>query len=796
MTIRQRISLLVVLVFLAVLGIGGFAISQLRQSTQQVAQVTGVSVPSVLASADLVAELKDVQIALMAYMSAPDAGVQEDAKNELDHARAQLQRAIDEQIKAAAGEKQRALTDQVSVSLQNYFSAIDDTLRFRQKGRNDLAQANLFANVAQYRVELEQIVDTLRIEKRRANDRAMADLNGRLATTMQTVSAVTLFCLLGLGLLVLPMYRQIVRPIARMQNMMREITHKQDYKRRLPIERHDEIGQSIEAFNTMLAKIEESSALLRQKNQDIQAILQNMPQGILTLGLHGRIQPEFSAYLVEILEDEHIASRSVVEVVFAHSDLGADVLSQQIAVIESCIGEDAMNFALNAHLLVTELRKTLPDGRSKVLELMWSPICDDSDRIAHLMLCIRDVTELRHLAQEAREQRFELEIIGEILAVQQEKFHEFIIGSLQMLDAIEINIHRYPQGHADAVAEMFRHLHTVKGNARTYGLSHLTQVLHHAEQTYDQLRQQTPLVVWDADLLLRELAQVRSVFERYMRINEVSLGRKGPGRRGSVERYLMVDRVKIVEALQRLDTVNTANLHDLLQVRDEVRHALRLLGTERLAEALASVIDALPSLAQELGKPAPKVLIEDAGYVLRSQAISMLKNVFMHLLRNAVDHGIERPEVRLALGKPAAGTISLIAQREAAGLCLSLSDDGRGLALERIRQSAIDKGLMNPAEVLWDEDVAAMIFHPGFSTASELSQISGRGVGMDAVQDLLHREKARLELVFTDRAQGQAFRQFALKIHVPESLIVALHEPLPEPALKQTAGDLEQAALL
>ena len=134
MTIRQRISLLVVLVFLAVLGIGGFAISQLRQSTQQVAQVTGVSVPSVLASADLVAELKDVQIALMAYMSAPDAGVQEDAKNELDHARAQLQRAIDEQIKAAAGEKQRALTDQVSVSLQNYFSAIDDTLRFRQRG--------------------------------------------------------------------------------------------------------------------------------------------------------------------------------------------------------------------------------------------------------------------------------------------------------------------------------------------------------------------------------------------------------------------------------------------------------------------------------------------------------------------------------------------------------------------------------------------------------------------------------------------------------------------------------------
>ena len=102
------------------------------------------------------------------------------------------------------------------------------------------------------------------------------------------------------------------------------------------------------------------------------------------------------------------------------------------------IGEDVMNFAFNMHLMVGEIEKTMADGRIKILDLNWSPITDGADTTVRLLLCVRDVSELRKLAAEANEQRRQLEIIGEILAVSQEKFHEFIASSIKFIDE---NVH-------------------------------------------------------------------------------------------------------------------------------------------------------------------------------------------------------------------------------------------------------------------------------------------------------------------------------------------------------------------
>jgi two-component system chemotaxis sensor kinase CheA len=773
MTIRHRITLLVILMFVALSAIGGYAVYQTRHSAAEVRQVTEGVVPSALASADLVSQVKDVQLATMTLVYAPDGNVAAQAQDELTKKKAALRQALALQARDAASQAQKGLVSQAADSVENYFSAIDDTAKMKAAGKNELAQAYLFANVAQYRDELEGIVETLRIEKNREKDDAITALNGTLATTTTAIAIVTGIAIILLTSIGSLLYRQITRPLTRMQEMMSEIASSQDFTRRVPVGRMDEIGHSIVAFNGMIEKIQESSLQLKQKTADIQAMLQNMQQGILTVVEGAVIHSEYSAYLEAIFETKDIAGRSLMDLVFSDTDLGADVLSQVEAASFACLGEDAINFAFNEHLLVTEISKRMPDGRVKILDVNWSAITDDSDMIVRLMLCVRDVTELRKLAAEAGEQKRQLEMIGEILAVSEEKFHHFIESSAGFINENERIIRQHSQADREAIGELFRNMHTIKGNARTYNLQHLTNIVHETEQRYHELRHsEAAHEAWDQDSLMQELARVRAAVESYATINEISLGRKGASRRESAERYLTVDIAHIQESLRLLEAAKADDLHALQSMRENVRQALRLLGTESVDEALSGVLESLPSLAQELGKAAPVVRIDDKGYRLRSEASGTLKNVFMHLLRNSVDHGLEAADVRSAQGKPAAGAISLAVGVDDGAVRITLSDDGRGLALKRIRGLALDKGWITAEQPVSDEELADMIFRPGFSTADKVTEVSGRGVGMDAVRDFLKRENGGIALRFTDDHTGADFRQFQTVVSLPDHLAV------------------------
>jgi len=776
MNIRQRIMLLVVSTFIAIFSIGGFAIIQSRSNASKVKTVTEEIVPSALASSDLLSHLKDVQLAAIYLVSTHDDSITAQAQETLSSRNSQLQEGLKTQFDQASGKAQEGLVVQAKEALDNYFDAIDEMAKLKLSGQTVLAEASLSANVFVYERELREILTTLRIEKNREKDRAIDVLNQSLSNTVTAVSVVTLFAVIILAVLGTHLYRRITGPISRMQEMMTEIASNQDFTHRLPIERQDEIGHSIIAFNTMIAKIQESSALLRQKTNDIHTMLRNMPYGILTITDGYTIHPEYSDYLEVILETKDIAGRGVMDLIFSNPTPGADVLAQTEAVLSACIGEDVINFRLNEHLMISEIEKIMPSGGLKILELNWSPITDDTDITVSLLLCIRDVTELRVLAIEAKEKKHELEIIGEILAVNHERFYEFIENTTKLLEENEHLIHAHPLQNSDAIAHLFRNMHTVKGNARTYGLKHLSNVVHDAERIYDELRKHYPNIVWDQTMLLKELSCVKTEVDRYAKINEVSLGRKGAGRRGNAERYLLVDKKQIQEALHRLETVNTSNLYELLSVHNTVHRVLRLLGTEKIEETLTGVFESLPSLAMELGKVPPIIEISDNNYVVRNQVCGIVKNVFMHLIRNSMDHGLELPEERLAHGKTAAGTIRLEMNKIKGMIQIKLSDNGRGLALAHIRKAAIEKELIFVNDQLSDEEIANQIFRAGFSTAQKLTEVSGRGVGMDVVQNFIKRENGKVEIRFIDQAYGAAFRQFETVVCLPENLFVHIDD--------------------
>lgn len=566
--------------------------------------------------------------------------------------------------------------------------------------------------------------------------------------------------------------RSVTLPITSMQSAMTSIAESQDFSRRVAVDHQDEIGLSLVAFNSMIEKIEESSALLKAKTADIQAMMQNIPQGILTIQEGNRVHPEYSAYLSQILETEDIAGRDVMDLIFSASGCNAEIKSQVEAAISASLGEDEMNFEFNSHLLLRDVDWTMPDGRVKFLDLSWSPIANEAGLVTNVMLCVRDVSELKKLEAEAGAQKRELDIIGQILAINQEKFHEFIDSSANFLSENKQLINEVGSDRLvdpELITQLFRNMHTIKGNARTYGLLHLTNLVHEAEQTYDQLRKD-PEADWDREKLLDQLASTFGAIEEYAHINEAKLGRKGPGRRGGVDKFLMVRIDQVQESIQTMEAIDWSKASEAKIAIERVHNVLSLMGTERLESILAGVMDSLPSLAKELGKEAPRSVIDDGGVVIKSQVADLVKNVFMHLYRNSMDHGIEKPADRLAKGKPASGSIRLELSMVGSELVFKLRDDGRGLAVDFIRAKAIEKGLISEDQEMTPEQTAQLIFASGFSTATTVTEVSGRGVGMDAVKSFVERERGSIQLRLLGGESSKGFAPFETVITLPAKM--------------------------
>lgn len=141
-------------------------------------------------------------------------------------------------------------------------------------------------------------------------------------------------------------------------------------------------------------------------------------------------------------------------------------------------------------------------------------------------------------------------------------------------------------------------------------------------------------------------------------------------------------------------------------------------------------------LAWELGKEI-ELEIVGAEIELDKRVLDQLADPLVHLIRNSIDHGIESSKERRAVGKPARGTIRLVAEHIDAKVVISVADDGRGLDAEGIRSRAVENGLLSPGKEVSPQELFKCIFVPGFSTASEISKISGRGVGMDVVKNTI-----------------------------------------------------------
>jgi two-component system chemotaxis sensor kinase CheA len=204
----------------------------------------------------------------------------------------------------------------------------------------------------------------------------------------------------------------------------------------------------------------------------------------------------------------------------------------------------------------------------------------------------------------------------------------------------------------------------------------------------------------------------------------------------------LVGELVINEAMlsQRVLEAGIARASGVAMALEELEHLTREIQDSVMAiraQPVRSVFQRMPRLVREVAAQTGKqvrLVTEGEGTEVDKTVIERIADPLTHMIRNAIDHGLESTERRIEAGKPAEGTVKLIALHRSGRIVLEVSDDGGGINRARVKQKAIENGVIAPDAQLTDDEIDNLIFLPGFSTAAKVSDISGRGVGMDVVR--------------------------------------------------------------
>ncbi|MDQ7096242.1 chemotaxis protein CheA [Desulfosporosinus sp. PR] len=225
-----------------------------------------------------------------------------------------------------------------------------------------------------------------------------------------------------------------------------------------------------------------------------------------------------------------------------------------------------------------------------------------------------------------------------------------------------------------------------------------------------------------------------------------------------------------------VNSLNEANVYLGRLMNDLQESVMRL----RMV-AIGTVFSRFPRLVRDLAKKTSKeidLVLKGEDTELDKTVVEVIGDPLMHLIRNSVDHGIEEPEVRRAMGKPEVGTVTLDAYHEGNHIAILITDDGAGLDLDKIRKIAVERGLIGEREELSEREIANLIFLPGFSTADKVTDISGRGVGMDVVKKALNNLGGMVDIT-TRRGKGTTFTiRLPLTLAIIQALLVEVGEEI------------------
>ncbi|WP_437815352.1 HAMP domain-containing protein [Sorangium sp. So ce1078] len=528
------------------------------------------------------------------------------------------------------------------------------------------------------------------------------------------VGAVTAFLLLGFA------RWQIVRPLSRLVDAARRLGEG-DRTVRVHVRTNDELGRLAGVFNAMSSAILEREGKLEMATESLRELFDNMREAIVAFGPDGRLGSEASKQARRLFGERAEAGRHVAELLYGGGPL--------------CVETEALrqwvDVAFDAELdLFPEVAELAPrsiwferaPGDRRFLRLEFCPVVS-GQKIARIMLLATDETELRRLEESVKtkdeEHARQIAAMRRLVAGGGQVFVRFVEISRERVARCSEILEADGRLRPADLDELLQQLHTMKGEARSFDLERLADEIMTLE-----------------DELAAVQARARSEDER-----------EGGGRAASLRARLgrvaeelaraqetFVDASPVGRAILDQITVSrtdVSRLGELLGGRGgEAAEIVRRLAARPFGEVLAPLVERVPRWAEKEGKRA-RLEIDGREVPVPADLAGLLPGVLIHLVRNAIAHGIEPPDARVRLGKPELGVIRAACIDDEPLPTIVVEDDGRGIDLHALAASAG----VDPADL---PRARELLFAPGVSTKGDVSDLAGRGVGLSAVRaDLL-----------------------------------------------------------
>lgn len=396
---------------------------------------------------------------------------------------------------------------------------------------------------------------------------------------------------------------------------------------------------------------------------------------------------------------------------------------------------------------------------------------------------------------------------------EQEYKEIFIAEALEYFDALNRHIsilEKEPESD-ETLAEIFRLLHNLKANSKAIGYLQISDVSHKLETAFSLIRNKElsfsdevvkvlfdgvdllgelihnvdnpnygepdPLLLRNLDIIVENLSDSTIELAKVQRYNTsknlalselIYIQIRKLDHMMNLVGELMIDRDRILSISRELnsDELKSVSSH-LYRITEELQYSVM---DARLVN-IGSLFNKFPRIVRDVAAAEGKqvnLVLEGHDIQIDRNILQIMADSLLHLVRNAITHGLEKPEERQAAGKDATGQLRLAAQSDRENVLLRLIDDGRGIDLNVVRRTAVEKQLVSAdtARTMAEHELLSLLFEPGFSTAKEVTEFSGRGVGLDVVKNAIDSIGGRIS-VSSVKGSGTTF-----SMQLPTSIAV------------------------
>ncbi len=488
--------------------------------------------------------------------------------------------------------------------------------------------------------------------------------------------------------------------------------HRQLEKSRRREENNRRKRELIEVRAAELKRYSETlEAEVARRTEAIKTILDNVTFGFLVVNRELVVQPECTKSCYRLFASSRVEGENLCDL------LG---LSDRARLTFVLSVDQVFEDVLPSEASIAQMRRKFPMADGHVLQIEAGVVRNGGGDVSSLLLTISDITALEAAMRESNNNRT---LVG--ILKQREAFRSFVQESKQQLEAARRAI-------AQGQDPLARHaLHTIKGNSASYGLDELVEIVHAIEEGAE-------LEAADIDRVTAALKAFLHANERVLEIDLDQVGDEG----FAVTREQMTDLRALIASLKGS------------QAADLERWTARVLRKPAW-QVLGPVDDFAQKLAARLGKTITFEL-RGGDTTVDDETVRPVAQVLTHLVRNAVDHGIEGPMDRR--NKPLAGRVELELSESPTAYAIRCTDDGRGIDTDALGRRGVELGFVSAGalQTMGDKERLDLIFVDGLSTALVTTSISGRGVGMSAVRAAVEKAGGKIE-VRSSRGAGATF---------------------------------------